>query len=341
MARSRLDLLVPGLFAPLPFPPGEAPRAPKLERMLGRADRFTAPEVDPVSALFGRFGISADPERDLPSAPFSLLAESPDADLAGFWLHADPVHLRADRDRLILFDSRPLGIKHEEANALVALFNSHFRAEGLVLEAPVPGRWYLRGARRRRIRTQPLHAAVGRSVGALLPRGPDAGWWNPLLNEVQMLFHQAEVNRQREELGRPLVNGIWVWGGGCLEETRLRTDLARVYAHHPLARGLGMAAGADLHPLPAEGMGDALPGGHGLVFWDSLWPPAMDQDMAAWKTELGRLDVWSGPLLEALGRGRVSEIDLYPCDGSSFRVTRAAMRRLWRRSPPLLHSRST
>ncbi|MEJ2327088.1 MAG: phosphoglycerate mutase [Chromatiaceae bacterium] len=340
MARSRLDLLVPALFAALPWPPSEAPRAPSLERMLGRGDRVTAAGADPVSTLFGRFGISAGPEQDLPSAPFSLLADSPETDLAGFWLHADPVHLRADQDRLRLFDSRPLGIGREEADALVALFNTHFRAEGLMLEAPEPGRWYLQVAGRRGIKTQPLHAAVGRSVGSLLPRGPDAGWWNPLLNEVQMLFHQAEVNRRREELGSPLVNGIWVWGGGCLEQTGLRTDLAAVYADHPLARGLAMAAGADLHPLPTEGIGDAAEAGHRLVFWDSLWPPALDQDVVTWERELGRLDAWSGTLLSALGRRAVAEIYIHPCDGSSFRVTPAAMRRLWRRSLPLFAYRS-
>jgi len=341
MARSRLDLLVPALFAPLPFPPSEAPRAPTLERMLGRGDRLPTVGDDPFSTLFGRFGISAGADQDLPSAPFSLLADSPETDLAGFLLHADPVHLRADRDRLLLFDHRSLGIEREEADALVALFNTHFRAEGLLLEAPVPGRWYLRGAGRGRIKTQPLQAAVGRGVGSLLPRGPDAGWWNPLLNEAQMLFHQAEVNRRREELGRPLVNGIWVWGGGCLSQTGLRTDLRAAYADHPLARGLAMAAGIALHPLPTEGTGDAAVAGDQLVFWDSLWPPALDQDVVTWGRELGRLDIWSATLLNALGRRATTEIDLYPCDGASFRVTPSAMRRLWRRSLPLFKYRST
>ena len=50
--------------------------------------------------------------------------------------HADPVHLRPDRDRLILFDSRNLGITHEEAGALVGLFNGHFAADGMRLQAP-------------------------------------------------------------------------------------------------------------------------------------------------------------------------------------------------------------
>jgi hypothetical protein len=308
--------------------------------MLGRGGRVPTVGDEPFSTLFGRFGISADPDLDLPSAPFSLLADSPETDLAGFLLHADPVHLRADRDRLLLFDNRPLGIGRAEADALVALFNTHFRAEGLLLEAPVPGRWYLRGARRGRIKTQPLPAAVGRSVGSLLPRGPDAGWWNSLLNEVQMLFYQAQVNRRREELGRPVVSGIWVWGGGWLSQSGLRTDLATVYADHPLARGLALAAGTSLHPLPTERTEDAAVAGDCLVFWDSLWPPALDQDVVTWGRELDRLDVWSATLLNALSRRAIAEIDLYPCDGTSFRVTTAAMCRLWRRSLPLFEHRS-
>ncbi len=327
----RLDLLVPALLADLSLPPEEAPRALTLERVLGRADRTSTVSADPLGTLLERFGISPDPDKDLPSAPFSRLADAPGTNPVGFWLHADPVHLRADRDRLLLFDSRSLGLVRDEADALVGLFNAHFAAEGLVLEAPVPERWYLRGGERRRIRTQPLHEAVGRSVDSLLPRGADAGWWNGLLNEVQMLFHQSEANKRREQEGRPLVNGIWVWGGGSIPDAGFQTDLAAVCAGHPLARGLAIAAGVAVHPLLDEPARAAAAGRASLVFWDSLWFAALDWDASAWARELARLDAWSERLVGLLGRRGLAEIDLYPCEGSLFRVNPAAMRRFWRR----------
>ena len=43
------------------------------------------------------------PDRDLPTAAICLSTEAPDLARDGCWFHADPVHLRADRDRLVLF----------------------------------------------------------------------------------------------------------------------------------------------------------------------------------------------------------------------------------------------
>lgn len=149
-AGATLDLLIPGLFGPVPIPPADVPPTPALDRLLARAERVPA-ESGLEAALLGRFGVA--PGGDLPSAPFSRLADDPGADPTGWWLHADPVHLRPDRDQLRLFDARHLAVTREEANALVALFNAHFAADGLRLEAPLPGRWYLQAEHPPEIRT--------------------------------------------------------------------------------------------------------------------------------------------------------------------------------------------
>lgn len=325
----RLDLLVPALLARLMPPlPEAALRASRLEWILGRADRLPSAGDDPLRVLFERFGVARDRDRDIPSAPFSRLADAPEAPRDGFWLHADPVHLRADRDRLLLFDSRPLGLEQAEADALVDLFNGHFAADSRVLEAPVSTRWYLRVPSLPAMVTRPLHAVVGRGIESMLPQGPDAAEWNRLLNEAQMLFFQSEVNRRREREGRPLVNGIWVWGGGCLSE--VQSDLDAVYARHPLARGLAIVAGIGLHPLsdlevPLRTNGSAL------VFWDRLWRLALDADGAAWAREVEVLDDLLCGLVRMIGRSGLSEINVFPCDGTRFRVTRLSLRRFWRR----------
>ncbi|MEA3277575.1 MAG: phosphoglycerate mutase [Pseudomonadota bacterium] len=329
----RVDLLIPGLFGPIAIPSDDLTGFPPLERLLGRADRLSVSGADPVAALFERFAIATDPDKDPPSAPFSRLGDGADTDLTAFWMHADPVHLRPDRDRLMLFDSRNLGITHEEADALVELFNGHFGADGLWLEAPDPGRWYLQVEEPPRIRTHSLSAAVGRSIDRLLPKGPEAARWIAWLNEVQMLFHDSEVNRRREQAGRPMINGIWPWGGGQLPESVPGAQLDAVYAEHPLAIGLARAAKVPVRPLTEDAQ--ELVGSRSqatvLLFWDRLWPAVLDADFSTWVQELERLQTLLARLERELRRGRLEALDILPCNGTGFHATRRSLRRFWRR----------
>ena len=145
-----LEVLVPGLFGPVPLPPELAPETPVLDRILTRGDALERPGSDLTTALLARFGAAA-------SAPYALAAEpdatevaaEPSPQQGAFWMHADPVHLRPDRDQLRLFDARHLGISRAEADALVAELNAHFGGDGLRFIAPDAGRWYLTTARRR------------------------------------------------------------------------------------------------------------------------------------------------------------------------------------------------
>ncbi len=288
---------------------------------------------DTVSTLFECFGVSPAPEEDLPSAPFCYLADAGGLCAETYVMHADPVHLRPDRERLLLYDARHLDLKREEAESLVDLFNGHFSEDGMVLEAPRPDRWYLRLNRSPRLRTTPLHGAVGRSLDALLPQGQDALDWARRLNEVQMLFFHSEVNQRREQEGRVAVSGIWPWGGGRLSATPISRGPGRVFGEHPLAAGLAAAAGIRAEPLPDDAL--ALLGGEsadsGLVLWDRLWSAVLDSDGVVWAEQLRLLDAWLRPLMSGIRRGAIAGADFLPCNGDCYRVGPWDLRRFWRR----------
>ncbi len=334
---NRIDLLVPGLFGPVPTHPADVPRLPALERLLARADRLHGLASHPLTALSERFGVRSEGLQGLPSAPFCRLFDDPGGDASGYWLHADPVHLRPDRDQLLLFDARHLDLHPEEAEALAAEFNAHFGADGLRLQAPVPDRWYLRLDSDPDIRTTPVDMASGRGIRPLLPKGEEATRWAALLNETQMLFHHSPVNQERERSGRITVSGIWPWGGGCLPVIPLRSAYDLVLAEHPFAVGLARVAGVDAVPLPEDdGVLTLDESEKGLlVFWDRLWPAVLDADPDAWVLGIEGLEHLAAGLLEGVGRGRVERLDLDPCDGSLFRATRWGLRRFWRRVPAL------
>ncbi len=369
----RLDLLIPGLFGPVPVPPGGVPPTPVLSRLLGRADRLAVSDrplaigplhkadrppavdgpagadrllgagtLDPCRTLFHLFGYAPAPERDCPSAPYCWLADRQTDDPGmvpdTYVLHADPVHLRPDRDRLVLFAGSDFAPDRAEADVLVALFNQHLGAEGLRLEAPTPGRWYLLSEQAPELVTQPLAAVLGRPIAGQLPQGPEARRWARLLNEVQMLFHHSEVNQRREAAGMPTLNGLWPWGGGqLLPPPPGQIGYARVFSADPLARGLARARGIPSASPPAD-LGAVLDEDI-LVHWSGLWEAALAADGPAWLASLTALEQWLSGRTGSTARGGATgwvspilshNLDLYPANGERFHYRAHHRYRFWR-----------
>src|SRR5690606_28390531 len=99
----------------------------------------------------------------------------------GALLRADPVHLRADRSRLVLFDGAHLQIADVELGALADAFNRHYAADGMRLEFATPVRGYLHLPRQPDMRTTPLARVMGQDIDAFLPSGRDARDWHRFL----------------------------------------------------------------------------------------------------------------------------------------------------------------
>jgi hypothetical protein len=184
------------------------------------------------------------------------------------WLACmDPVTIAADMRELHLVDACP-GLDPSEADALAETILPSVRERGLHLHRPVPDRWYLTSA-------QPLvfHAASPAQVAAgrirdELPGGPDAARVTALANEIQMLWHEHPVNRERVARGQAPVNAVWIWGAGDAGRADPAPDRPNVvpplYSRDPLLQGLWCRLGgrAGEPPTPEE-----LPGllGHSCV----------------------------------------------------------------------------
>lgn len=331
----KLTLLVPGLVGSLPG--GDTTtiideHCPGLARLLARA-RGADSTGDSDSLRYRLLGYASSDVHDLPAAWLSYQFDTgrvpPDA-----LLRADPVHLRADQTRLLLFAADQLNITIDEAQALCEAFNRHCAADGLRLEWPTTVRGYLHLRTPSAVRTTPLEQAVGRSVDGLLPRGPDARRWHGFMNEVQMLFHDHPVNRAREARGQPMINGLWLWGGGRpLNATA--SDWQRIWSDDPVLRGLAWLNGINGSGTPVHAgvwLGDVVDGHH-LVTLEALRRPAAYADTETWLSELERLEHdWFLPLARALWRGRLRELRLYPDDGRVYRVSRWQLLRVWKRA---------
>jgi hypothetical protein len=328
-------VIAPGLLGPLPSPPDPMRSTPGFDRFL----RYASLRHEPVAAdggeessdnpglgnltvnLLSRFGATE-------SAPYARAADDPDWDRTGCVMHADPVHLRADRDRLRLFEASALALSREDTDALIEQVNALLVGDGLRLVAPEPARWYLELPELPRLETQPLERVNGQCIDDFLPTGPDAGRWAALMTELQMLLFQAPANRVRERRGLPAINGLWIAGPGRWRSLAPVGRQQRLYSDLPLARGLAAAAG--LEALPAA---KAQPEPGALWVVETIAAARLGGE--DWHRAVVRLDADLQGALSALRSGALGAIELDLCDGRHWHLSRSGLWRFWRRQSPL------
>ena len=130
---------------------------PALELLLVRAShtREAIGEGSYEAALCKLFGIEPKAHGDLPIAALTHLVDF-EGDHAGVWIRADPVYLRPDLGKLLLFDSSAFHVEKEEAETLIREINPILGQQGRPLSFGKGWtRWYLRLPRAPQIETYP------------------------------------------------------------------------------------------------------------------------------------------------------------------------------------------
>jgi len=225
---------------------------------------------------------------------------------AGCWLRADPVHLRLQRDQLLLASVQPNG---EEAAALCASLNAHFTGQGMAFFAPHPQRWYVRLDTLPRIRTTPLSEVLGGNVRGALPTGEDAAYWHQLFNEIQMLLFAHPLNEVREARGEMTINSLWLWGTGVTEGALQKTYYS-ASSDEQLVEMFAAAAGVPFAAWP-EQWNEADGGTGQLLVWTGLRSALQRGDLAAWRATLQDFEAgYAQPLWRALRSGKIAQLQL-------------------------------
>lgn len=333
---STLTLLVPGLFGPLPqlsrLAASELTTLSILDCWLARGQLQTLATSSPEQQLCSLFGVDIPPGNGLPLAAIALLAEQNTASLAeqGWWLRADPVCLRADRDSAVLIGGELLGLSTAEAEKFVGILNSFYAEEPWQLIAPHPQRWYLQCNAAQQLQTTPLHTVLGQDIADYLPGGADAVYWHKLLNEIQMLLYQHSLNLEREARGELTVNSLWLWGGGKLPATTTaRFD--HVYSDDVLVRGLCQLSATPHHALPVD-LEELSWSGSTLITLEGLTHFVKQQDPFSWLDKLNTMqEVYFKPLDNALRQGKLTQLVLLSDSNKKLTLSRRQLRRWWRR----------
>ncbi len=240
----RLTLLLPATsrFAGVVLPP-------VLSRAVGRADRV-AHDVGDEAQLARHFTLL--PNRWAPAALTRVVDGGiEDAGLSG-WLRADPAYIRPDiNGARLLATGDTLGIDAGDVEALLPALRPLFGDTGFTLDAPNPGRWYLRLPRDAKLPdfATPAHA-LGEDVFEHIPGGAEARRWRVLSSEAQVLLHNHPHNAARAARGKPPINSLWFWGGGVLPDHVTSTS-PTLYSDDPLLQGLAHVAKLIAMPLNA------------------------------------------------------------------------------------------
>lgn len=334
-----LTLLVPGLLGPLPgmdLPGFPAPRCPALNKLFARARR--TPRSGAADALpYSLFNYALPDHQDRPDGWLSYQVDT-GAVPNNVVLRADPVHLRADQHRLVLFDASQLAITIDEAQALAASFNQLYATDAMQLEVPTGTRWYLRLTESPALRTTPLSHVLGQDIDKYLPTGADAQHWRRFSNEMQMLFHDHPVNHQRETNRQPLINSLWLWGGGK-PITPIAQSWQRVWTTEVVSQGLARLNGVRCAAPPEDAAAwfAQVVGDEHLLTLENVQNPVAYADVEDWLAAVEDLEKrWFSPLLSALSTGRLRELRLLPANGQEYRITRWDLMRYWRSVRSLL-----
>jgi hypothetical protein len=327
-----ITLFIPGLFGPdIAVHPDDLPDLPALNWFLTKGAYQTIKPLSPSYGLCELFGLSAEIESDLPIAAISRLSDD-NQHPEGIWLRADPVHVQADRDGLILIDNNRFILSQHDALALAADINMLLKPYELELEVPGPYRWYLRVHDDLKLRTTPLDSIVGKDILPYMPSGDDRINLIQLMNDIQMTLHDSDVNKKREQEKALPINSVWFWGYGELPKI-IDRHWSFIVSDEMLAKGLSMIAATPFDELP-DNYNDIKYAGsnyNGLIVINAFQKFSHYHDLEGWLEALIRYEEnWFSPLLNALKRNELDQLNI-KTELRSINLDKGSQYKIWKK----------
>ncbi|MAS82727.1 MAG: hypothetical protein CMF45_08560 [Legionellales bacterium] len=327
-----LTVYISGLFGPdVAIHSDDFPNLPSLNWMLSKGNYQTLNSSSASYDLCELFGLTAKEENDLPIAAISRLIDD-NQPSEGVWLRADPVHIRADRDGLILIDNNQFTISQHDALALASDINIILKPYELELEVPDPYRWYLRIKDDLKIRTAPIDSVVGRDILPFMPSGDGRSNLTQLMNDIQMTLHDSDVNKKREQEKMLPINSLWFWGYGALPKF-IDHQWSFIASDEILAEGLSMIASTPFNDLPDKysGIKDTNTNYNGLLVMNAFKKFIYYDDLEGWLEALIIYEKnWFSPLRDALKRRELDQLNI-KTDINIINLCKSSRYKIWKK----------
>ena len=177
-------------------------------REVGAIDDWSAPHE---RALAAALGWGDAPDGLIPLAALAAAEDGvPDDGRPLAWL--TPSHWHLGTEQIGMTDPQALQLDEATSRTLFDAAAPLFTSEGYAVAWASATRWYVAHEELATLRTASLDRVIGRNVDPWL--GTGARRLRRLQNEVQMLWHDHPANAERERAGLPVVNSVWISGGG-------------------------------------------------------------------------------------------------------------------------------
>ena len=329
--QTHIDLIIPGLCGPLPelshF--DESKALMNFVSLLAKSTKKSVGCQSYPEQLCSTLGVNFE---SIPVAELCLLAygiEKQDY----HWMFADPVHMMADVDHIILYDSASLNLIPEESKRLLDALNEHFIQNGLEFVAGDANHWFVRSKNNFNVSTKCLNDVVMQNINQLLPVGDGSALCKQILNESQMLLHANPVNQDRLNKGLLPANSVWLWGEGSLGKKQ-DSDVSHCYSNDALSKGLSNYLGVKHKDITSFEtlLSNIDLSRNNVVIFDDLVSACCYGDISTWLSSFESLyESLIQPFIAYALKNNI-DIHCYPCNGFQYIINSKSKYRFWRKS---------
>ncbi len=329
------DTALPEIYQGLP--------TPFLEKLLAKSKATKSSTTDINAWLCQAFNV--EKQQDWPVAPImqrmdSVQPHGESETNQGYWLRADPVHLRIEQNHIMLADSFMFQITPEEALQFSSAINQILIHDNVSILPLHPYHWYIHLSNAPELYTKTLNAATCNNINHLMPTGKDSTQWHKITNEIQMLLHGHPLNQNRETRDQLAINSVWFWGGGVMPQS-VSTSYTTVWSNNHLAQALTRLCDAKHNARPdnAESWLQQAHSGNHLIVLDDLLNSEKYNDAYRWRENLKKLEQhWFVPLYAALKSNQINSIRISSINENlshNFFITPSSLWKFWSTIKPL------
>ena len=229
------------------------------ESVFKRFFSYSGPYEGYQRELLDAFGLNEE-QNSVQSSLINILAANDLEDNEeNIILRADPVYLKADQNRVFLFDGQTLAIDKEEAEEILGELNDLYSEESFYfIMGEKPWRWYLRKSEYHPPEGDSPLTLRGCPLEVAETERQNMGELKTLLTEVQMILHASRVNEARAGRNDLPINSLWFWGykrssRSISDEARKSSVITNCDLARNIARYMKMENWIDLETLKESG----------------------------------------------------------------------------------------
>lgn len=335
----RLDLVIPDVLAKFEDLTFEKKSFPSMEKLLSKA-KVQNFESDFFELSLKRVLQLEGLEREFPFGLIGALKATSTTPYP-YWMCADPISLNADSQTLYLTGHKNLELNDDEVKGLIVSLRPLFEEYDIQLVAYSNHQWALNCPHLPKIITNPLFEVLGKNIENLLPSGPDERFWLKLMTESQLLFNQHPVNQYRRQENKPTVDSLWFWGAGEFPKS-VNWSYSHCYSSQESLFALAQKGNIPYSPVPDsiepifEASAESV-----LVVETQFHERKQLNDKEAYKHLLDEWEAkWFTPILHALEKSTLMELNLYSCDKRLFKLNKGYLRQFWKKNKSINQLRS-